>query len=483
MTLAFCSAAELARRIKRKEVGSQELLNLYLERIEKYNRALNAVVATDVVGARRRALAADAALKKGENWGPLHGVPITVKDSFDVAGLASTFGVLELKDHRPVRTAPAIQHLIDAGAVVIGKTNVAAYLIGWATRNEIYGTTNNPWDMTRSPGGSSGGSAAAVAAGLTGLDIGVDFGGGVRNVAHYCGIYGHKPTYGITNWIGHVVSGIGTKPDLCAIGPIARSAEDLELSLSLISGPDPAEAAAWTLKLPQPRKTTLGELRVAVMLEDPNFGVDPEVQERMRAVAGFLERNKVKVSYQARPAIDSTSAFNIFGGLLMAGLAIRQGDEKFWNRLAHLRKRFMTVESTDGGPPVEKVFTYADWQRLDTARHLLRQAWAEFFREQDVLLCPAAPTVAMPHEPNMEWHQREITINGKRTSVADPTFWGAFFTVAHLPATVAPAGLSRSGLPVGIQIVGPEYGDLTCIALARQLEREFQGFVAPKGWD
>jgi amidase len=483
MSLAFCSAAELARRIRRKEIGCEELLDLYLGRIERHNGALNAVVAMDVAGARRRARAADAALRKDEHWGPLHGVPITVKDSFDVAGLPSTFGVPELKDHRPARTAPAIQHLIDAGAVVVGKTNVPTYLVGWTTRNEIYGTTSNPWDLSRSPGGSSGGSAAAVAAGLTGFDIGVDFGGGVRNVAHYCGIYGHKPTYGITNWIGHVMSGIGTKPDLCAIGPVARSAEDLELALSLIAGPDPIEASAWTLQLPPPRKAALAELRVAVMLDDAHFEVDNEVQERVKAVADFLEKKGAKVSYQARPAIDTASAFNVFGGLLMAGLTARQGDEKFWSRLAHLRKRFMSVDSSDGGPPIERIFTYADWQRLDTARHLLRQAWREFFREQDVLLCPAAPTVAIPHEPNTEWHQREITIKGKRTSMADPTFWGGFFTVAHLPATVAPAGLSKSGLPVGVQIVGPEYGDLTCVALAHGLEREFRGFVPPKGWD
>jgi amidase len=479
-SVAFRSATELSALIKKKKIGSEELLDLYLARIEKHNPRVNAVIAMDIAGARRRAKAADSALAKGEDWGPLRGLPITIKDSFDLVGLPSTWGVPELRDHRPATNALAVQRYIDAGAVAFGKTNVAAYLVGWATRNDIYGTTSNPWDLVRSPGGSSGGAAAALAAGLTALEIGVDFGGGVRNVAHYCGIYGHKPTQGITNWVGHVMPGIGNKPDLCVAGPLARSSDDLKTALSLIAGPTPDDAIAWQLKLPAPRTVSLRELRVAVMLEDPNFPVDTEVQERIQAVADFFVKNNAKVNSRARPAIDSAAAFRIFGGLLMAGLASRQNDEAFWNRLSHLRARFMTTDS--GGNTVEKIFTHAEWSELDAARNLLRRAWRAFFQEWDVLICPAAPTVAVPHDPKHEWHERKVMVKGRPTSPADPTFWGAFFTVAHLPSTVAPAGLSKSGLPVGVQIVGPEYGDLMCIEVARQLEQGFQGFVAPKGW-
>ena len=480
-SLSFRSAVDLSGLIKKKKIGSEELLDLYLKRIDKYNPRINAVIATDIPNARKRAKAADSALMKGDDWGPLHGLPITIKDSFDLAGMPATWGVPELKDHRPIINALAVQRYLDAGAIAFGKTNVAAYLIGWATRNEIYGTTSNPWDVARSPGGSSGGAAAALAAGLTGLDIGVDFGGGVRNVAHYCGIYGHKSTYGITNWVGHVMPGIGNKPDLAVAGPLARSADDLMLALSLIAGPAPDEAVAWSLHLPPPRVTDLSKLRVAVMLEDAHFPVDSEVQERIQAVADFLAKKNARVNDGARPAIDSAAAFQIFGGLLMAGLTSRKRDEKFWSGLAHLRTRFMTVD--DGcGNPVEKVFTHAEWSELNTARERLRLAWKEFFQEWDVLLCPAAPTVAVPHDPKHEWHERKLLVKGRRTSPADPTFWGAFFTVAYLPSTVAPAGLTKSGLPVGVQIVGPEYGDYTCIEVARQLEREFHGFVPPKGW-
>jgi amidase len=482
MTLAYRSAAELAALIKAKKVGSEELLDLYLDRFEKYNSQVNAVIATDFASARRRAKAADIALAKGENWGPLHGIPMTIKDSFDVAGMPSTWGVAELKDHRPARNALAVDRFVDAGAIFFGKTNVPAFLIGWATNSEVHGTTNNPWDLTRSPGGSSGGSAAAIATGLSALEIGVDFGGGVRNVAHYCGIYGHKPTYGITNWVGHVLPGFGTRPDLAVNGPIARSAADLKLALSLMAGADPSEAIAWKLTLPQPRANSWKELRVAVMLEDENFEVDTEVQDRIQAVADFMAKKGAKVDDKARPAIDTEMAFRIFGGLLMAGLAIRKDDEKFWSRLQHLRTRFMGAAES-GPAEQEKLFTHAQWLQLDNARQLLRQAWAEFFKDHDVLLCPAAPTVAVPHDPKHAWHERKILVKGRQTSPADPTFWGALATGAYLPATVAPAGFSRSGLPVGVQIMGPAYSDLTCIAVAERLEREFQAFVPPKGWD
>lgn len=479
-TIPFRSATALAALVKQKKIGAEELLDLYLTRIEKHNPRVNAVVAMDVAGARRRAKAADAALAKGEVWGPLHGVPVTIKDSFDVAGLPSTWGVPELRDRRPVGNAQAVQRYVDAGATVFGKTNVAAYLIGWATVNEIYGTTSNPWDVERSPGGSSGGAAAALAAGLTGLDLGVDFGGGVRCVAHYCGIYGHKPTYGITNSDGHVMPGLANKPDLAVTGPLARSPDDLELALSLISGPEPEDAPAWQLKLPSPRTNKISDLRVAVMLEDANFPVDTEVQDRIQAAADFFVKKGAKVSDQARPAFDNAAAFRIFGGLLMAGLTRRKNDEAFWSRLGHLRARFMTTD--DHGKAVERVFTHADWLEMDAARQALRRAWKAFFADWDVLLCPAAPTVAVPHDPKHAWHERKVVVKGRPTSPADPTFWGAFTTVAYLPSTVAPAGVTKSGLPVGVQIVGPHYGDLTCIEVARQLERDFHGFTAPMGW-
>jgi amidase len=475
-SLAFRSATELARLVQRKEIGCEELLDLYLARIERLNPRLTAVIALDAAAARKRARQADQALARREVWGPLHGVPMTFKDSIDVVGLPSTWGVPELKDNYPAKNAPAVEKLLDAGATVFGKTNVAAYLIGWVTRNDVYGVTSNPWDLSRSPGGSSGGSAAALAAGLTALEMGADFGGGVRNVAHYCGIYGHKPTYGITNLIGSVMPGIGARPDLAVMGPMARSVEDLELALDRIMGPEPAEEIAWRLSLPPPRREDARGLRVAVMTHHRDFPVDGAVADRIQAVAEFLAKRGADVSETARPAIDMKAAFRTFIGLLVMPLVVRRKDEQFWGRLSHLTQYFLA------GQDEIYMLSHVHWIELDHKREMVRAAWAEFFKDYDVLLCPAAPGLALPHDFEKLWHERRLDVNGKLLSVVEATVWGAMATLGNLPATVAPAGFSPSGLPVGVQIIGPEYGDRTCLALAHYLEREFQSFVPPPDW-
>jgi amidase len=474
-SLAFRSATELARLVQRKDVGCEELLDVYLERIERINPQLTAVVAVNVGAARKRAREADQALARRELWGPLHGVPMTIKDSIDVAGLPSTWGVPELKDNYPARNGLAVEKFIAAGATIFGKTNVAAYLIGWVTRNEVYGVTSNPWDVTRSPGGSAGGAAAALAAGLTALELGVDFGGGVRNVAHYCGIYGHKPTYGITSLIGNDMPGIGTRPDLAVIGPMARSVDDLTLGLDLIMGPEPLDEIAWSLTLPPPRREGVKGLRVALMPQHKDFPVEPAVADRIQAVADFLASRGADVADMARPAIDMKAAFRIFVGLLVMPLVMRRGDEQFWSRLGHLTEYFFA------GQDETYMLSHAHWIELDQKREMVRAAWGEFFKDYDALLCPAAPGVALPHDFEKHWHERRLDVNGKPLSVVEATMWGGMATLGNLPATVAPAGFSPGGLPVGVQIMGPEYGDRTCLALARYLEREFQSFVPPPG--
>ena len=311
-SLPFRSASELVALLSAKKISSEELLDLYVARIDKYNpkrqrrhRHGHRGRAQEGTPRRRRAS------PRERSCGPLHGLPVTIKDSFDLAGLPATWGVPELRDHRPASNALAVQRYIDAGAITFGKTNVAAYLIGWATRNEIYGTTSNPWDLARSPGGSSGGAAAALAAGLTGLELGVDFGGGVRNVAHYCGIYGHKPTYGVTNWVGHVMPGIGEKPDLAVAGPLARSADDLELALSLIAGPVPDDAVAWRLELATAAQAAVGRPQGRgdarrCQLRRRHRGPGPYPGGRR-----FPRQERRKVSDRARPAIDTAAAFRV----------------------------------------------------------------------------------------------------------------------------------------------------------------------------
>ena len=258
--LAFRSAAALGAAIRERKIGCRELLEHYLKRVERYNPALNAIIVTDFARARRRADEADAALVRGKGWGPLHGLPMTVKESFDVVGLPTTWGLTELRGSTAAANALAVDRLLGAGAIIFGKTNVPVLLADSQSYNPVYGTTNNPWDPSLTPGGSSGGAAAALAAGLTGLELGSDIGGSIRNPAHYCGVWGHKPTWGIAPPRGQALYGNVAASDISVIGPLARSAEDLALALDIVAGPDPIEAEGWRLDLAAPRGTALFRL-------------------------------------------------------------------------------------------------------------------------------------------------------------------------------------------------------------------------------
>src|SRR5213083_3088860 len=309
LDIPFRSARQLAAEIRKQKIGCLELLDLYVGRVEKYDGALNAVVVRDVERARARARAADGAVASGDSWGPLHGVPMTVKESYDVAGLPTTWGVPTHKGNIAASDAVVVERLLGAGAVIFGKTNVPLLLADWQSFNAIYGTTNNPWDLARTPGGSSGGASAALAAGLTALEAGSDIGSSIRNPAHFCGVYGHKPTWGIVPRTGQALPWQGAPVDIDVVGPLARSADDLALALGVMAGPDEIEAAGWALKLRPPRQKRLRDFRVALMLDAPAIAVDREVQDRLQALANFLRRSKVSVDERARPAIDTDEAF------------------------------------------------------------------------------------------------------------------------------------------------------------------------------
>ncbi|HBH02301.1 MAG TPA: amidase [Candidatus Rokubacteria bacterium] len=482
-TLPFRSARQLASEIRRKRIGALELLELYLARVERYNPRLNAIIATDLDAARKRARAADRALARGEVRGPLHGVPMTIKESFDVVGMPTTWGLPELKDNFPARNALVVDRLLAAGAVVFGKTNVPLLLADWQSFNAIYGTTNNPWDPARVPGGSSGGSAAALAAGLTALEAGSDIGASIRNPAHYCGVYGHKPTYGIVPLAGHALPGTFGTPDIAVAGPLARSADDLALALEVIAGADAIDGTGWRLALPAPRRRALREYRVAVMLDDPSARVDREVQDRLQTLADFLGRKRAKVSDRARPAGDTAEADRVYVMLLRAATSGRQTPEEFEKNLETARGLAPADESYVARMVRANTMYHKDWLAWNNARHRMRLAWAGFFQEWDLLLCPAAASAAFPHDHAGERYERTIRVNGKDVPTTDQLFWAGYPGMAYLPSTVAPCGFTPGGLPVGVQIVGPQYGDRACIAFARLLEREFQGFVAPPGYE
>ena len=483
LDVPFRSAKQLATAIRRKKIGCLELLDLYLARVAKYNPQLNAIIATDVEGARKRARAADRALATGQASGPLHGVPMTIKESYDVAGMPTTWGIPRLKDHRATGNALAVDRLLDAGVVLFGKTNVPIFLADYQSYNEIYGTTNNPWDLTRAPGGSSGGSAAALAAGLTGLEAGSDIGSSIRNPAHYCGVFGHKPTWGIVSPRGHAVLGNVATTDISVVGPLARGADDLGVALDVMAGADEIDGAGWRLRLPPPRRKRLGDYRVAVMLTDPNSEVDAAVQERLEALADFLARKRVKVSDRARPDVDTREAHGVYLQLLRAATSRRLSDVEFQKSLATVQTLAPDDRSYFAEMTRANTMHHRDWLAANEARHQMRWKWAEFFKEWDLLLCPVTASAAFPHDHVGERYERTIEVNGHRVPTTDQLFWAGLTCMVYLPATVAPVGLTPGGLPVGVQIAGPQYGDRTCIAFARLLEQEYQAFVPPPGYE
>jgi amidase len=477
--LHYKSATALAGLIRRKKIGCLELLDHFLERIETYNPQLNAIIWMDRDKARKRARAADAALKKGKRLGPLHGVPMTIKESYNVAGSPTTWGLPELKHNVTDTTAVSAQRMIDAGVTLFGKTNVPLMLADWQSFNAVYGTTNNPWDLSRAPGGSSGGSAAALAAGLTGIEAGSDIGSSIRNPAHYCGVFGHKPTFGLVTYAGHAMPGVVSSPDISVVGPLARSAADLELALDIMAGPDPDDGGAWRTALPTCDKTALKQFRVAVKLADPNCEVDHEYADKLQAFVDALGKAGAKVRH-AEPAIDTLRLHDVYVRLLRAATSSRTTD-------AEVARWQEAIAAGDQSPYLRQMVAgvtmgHREWLKLDNERHAMRLAFNAFFRDYDILLCPVAASAAFPHDQEGERWRRKITINNKRVPTTDQLFWAGYSGVVYLPSTVGPIGLTGSKLPVGYQAIAAQGQDKTSLAFARAVERELGGFEPPPGY-
>lgn len=480
--ICFGSATALAADIRAKKVGCLEALEHFWQRVERFNAGLNAIVVTDMERARSRAREADTAIARGESWGALHGVPLTVKESLDVVGMPTTWGLPSFKDNIPAANAAVVDRLLGQGGVLFGKTNVPALLADWQTFNPVYGTTNNPWDLKLSPGGSSGGSAAALAAGLTALETGSDIGASIRNPAHYCGVYGHKPSYGIIPLRGQLYPGNVAPVDFFVTGPLARSAADLEAALRIMAGPDTLEADGWRLVLRRPRKRKLADFRIAVMTDSADSEVDGEIQSALHELADFLRKRGASVSDTARPELDFREAHATYIRLLRAATSRTQTAEMFQRNLEASRTLPADDQSYYARMVRANTIYHKDWLDADEIRHRMRYKWAEFFQNYDLLLCPAAASAAYPHDHAGERYQRTITVNGKQVSGLDQMFWAGISTLVDLPATVAPIGPSPRGLPIGVQIVGAGYDDLLCIRFAALLEKEYRAFTPPPGY-
>jgi amidase len=479
--LHFATAVELTAAIRNRRIGCEELLDLFLERVERINPALNAIIWMDADGARSRARAADAALANGEVWGPLHGLPMTIKESYNIAGAPTTWGQPGLAGNIADRNALSVGRLLAAGAVIFGKTNVPLNLADWQSYNAIYGSTNNPWNLKLTPGGSSGGSAAAVAAGLTGLEAGSDIGASIRNPAHYCGVFGHKPTYGIVPPRGQALPGNVAAADISVIGPMARGAADLDLALDVIAGPDLLDDAGWRLDLPPCPHADLKGFRVAVKLTDPNCDVDTAYADRLQGLADALAKAGAVVSDSAQPAVDTRRLHEVYILLLRAATSGRMTDEEVgqWRALQSEAEPGTYIERAARG----NTLAHRDWLALNNERHTLRFAFAEFFREWDILLCPAAASAAWPHDQDGARHYRTISVNGREAPTTDQLFWAGYSGLVFLPSTVGPAGLVAPGLPVGYQAVAGHLRDKTAIGFSRLVAERIVGFEPPPGYD
>lgn len=478
--LAFASATTLAALVREKKASAVELLEFFLARVEKFNPRVNAIIGLQADVARKAAAERDALTAKGQSLGPLHGVPMTVKESFDVAGMPSTWGLPAYRDNIAAQDALAVQRLQRAGAVVFGKTNVPGWLADWQSFNSIYGTTSNPWNVERTPGGSSGGSAAALAAGLTGLEIGSDIGASIRNPAHYCGVYGLKPTFDICPRDGHLLPGAYAHGDISAIGPLARSAYDIETALDVVAGPNALDATGLRLELPRSTKTKLSEFRVAVMSDADTAPVDSAVRGQIETLADWLEKQGATVDRKARP-VDPAEAHEAYIMLLRSATS-GAPDEAAHAKLLAARDEVAGRNDYYAWHVRANTMGHREWLGWNNKRMKMAQDWACFFTRFDLLLCPTAATTAFPHMQTGERWERMIKVDGKDQPTTTQLFWAGFSNMVFLPSIVAPAGLAADGLPVGVQIVAPAYQDHSAIRFAQLLEDQYRAFTPPPGY-
>src|SRR5262245_154225 len=477
----YRSARDLAASRAAREVSSAELVKLAIARIEARDGKLNAVVVRDFERAKLAAVEADKALARGEKR-PLLGVPMTVKESFNVAGLATTWGIPGTARIPVLEDAVAVARFKAAGAIVLGKTNVPLMLADKQSYNSVYGTTNNPWDPGRTPGGSSGGSAA-LAAGYVSLELGTDLDGSLRVPASFCGVFAHMPTHGIVPLRGMVPPGtpsllVPLRIDLAVAGPMARSAGDLALALDVMAGPDDADALGYKLVLPPPRHADLGGFRVLVLNEHPLLPTAGSVRAALDEIANRLARRGVKVARTSPLLPDLARVGRVFTQQLLAIVGADFPDDLYAQR----QSTAATIAADDVSLAAVRlrgsVMSYREWTRTDRIRTGIADGWHRLFRECDVVLCPVTPTSAFAHD-HSDRNERRISIDGTEVSYWDQNMWNGIATLAGLPATAMPIALSDQGLPIGMQIIGPHLGDRTTIALAELIEGEFGGFVAP----
>jgi amidase len=481
LDMTFLTTTSLVADLRSGKISAREALEQALERIAARDGELNAIVVRDFERARAAAAAADVALARGEQ-GALLGVPMTVKESFNVASLPTTWGIPGTPRAPIQQDAVAVSRLKSAGAVILGKSNVAMSLADSQSSNPVYGRTCNPWDLARTPGGSSGGSAAALAAGMVSLELGSDMGGSLRFPAHCCGVFSHKPTQGLIPMRGHVPPGtpelsVGTDPDLGVVGPLARSAEDLMLALEVLAGPDDQQASGYRLALPPSRHARLGEFKVLLVHEHPLLPLSVEVRTALERFADGLRRAGCAVETSSPLFPDLAVVSDTFRRLLQADIGASLPEAAYADLVAGVN-RARVENDIEAMRSAALIASHRDWMLAHRVRTGLAHQWRQFFRECDLVLSPVMPTPAFLHD-DTEMSRRQIDIDGRAISYMAQGAWTAPASLCGLPATTMPVAPGSSGLPVGVQIIGPYLEDRSTLTFAALAERELGGFRPP----
>ena len=474
----FSSALELARAIRERRLACREIVELYLSRIERHNGALNAVCTLDAAGARRRAAQADEALSRGELWGPLHGVPMTLKDALETAGLRTTGGHPPLKDYVPRRDAPAVARLRAAGAVLLGKTNVPPLSADYRADNPIFGRTNNPWDLERTPGGSTGGGAAAVAAALSAFDVGSDLAGSVRTPAHFCGLFALKATEHRIPNAGHIPEPPGMPRavrHMNVLGPLARSVEDLGLIARVLSGPDEAEPDVPPVPWVDAEDKALRGARIAWSADFGGIPVTRETRQAIEKLGAELSRLGCVVEERNPGSFDFEAAWETWGEIAIAERAAT-GRERSAERVAALNATLGEQYAVARGSAKGVRAGIAEYMVALNRRDSLIAALEEFFQHWDAFLCPVTVSPAIPHVP----FGTPIDVDGRQVPyfIAGTAYTCPFNLTGH-PAAVLPLTRSKEGLPIGVQVLGKRWSEPALLALCGKLTAITGPFMPP----
>ena len=474
----FSSALELAAAIRGRRLASGDLVELCLERIGRHNGALNAVCTLDEAGARRRAREADAALARGELWGPLHGVPMTIKDALETAGLRTTGGYPPLRDYVPERDAPAVARLRAAGAILLGKTNVPPLSADYRADNPIFGRTNNPWDLERTPGGSTGGGAAAVAAGLSAFDVGSDLAGSVRTPAHFCGLFGLKATERRIPNAGHIPEPPGQPRavrHMNVLGPLARSVADLEVITRIISGPEAREPDVPPVSWRDPEHKPLRAYRFAWSADFGGVPVTRDTRQAIARLAAELARLGCVAEERNPDGFDFDAAWETWGEIAIAERAAT-GRERSAERVAALNATLGEHWAVARGSAKGVHADIGEYMVALERRDALTAVLERFFASFDAFLCPVTVSPAIPHVPfgtpiEVDEHKVPYFIAG--------TAYTCPFNLTGHPALVLPLARSREGLPIGVQVVAARWSEPQLLALCGQLSLVTGPFTPP----